>query len=92
MRFEKELEMLINRHSKEQESDTPDFILAVYLKRCLNNYAETVKARDRWYGFSGLSGTEPAITMHDLDPSAADCVQKHFSELIKTEPVLEESE
>lgn len=55
MDFEKELEMLINEHSKENESDTPDFILAQYLKSCLANYAETVKARDKWYGFKGLS-------------------------------------
>lgn len=33
--FEKELQTLINRHSKENESDTPDFILANYLKDCL---------------------------------------------------------
>ena len=55
MDFEKELEVLINKHSKENESDTPDFILAQYLKGCLANYAETIKSRDRWYGFKGLS-------------------------------------
>lgn len=55
MEFEKELEMLINKHSKENESDTPDFILAQYLKRCLANYAEAIKARDKWYDFKGLS-------------------------------------
>lgn len=55
MDFEKELEMLINKYSKENESDTPDFILAQYLKGCLAVYAETVKKRDSWYGFKGLS-------------------------------------
>jgi len=47
--FEKELEQLINQHSKENESNTPDFILAQYLKRCFEIYAETVKARDNWF-------------------------------------------
>jgi hypothetical protein len=53
MDFEKELEMLINKYSKENESDTPDFILAQYLQGCLTNYTETVKARDRWYDHKG---------------------------------------
>jgi hypothetical protein len=46
MYFEKELAMLINKYSKENESDTPDFILARYLKCCLANYTETVRARE----------------------------------------------
>jgi bifunctional ADP-heptose synthase (sugar kinase/adenylyltransferase) len=49
MQFEKELEMLINKHIRENEADTPSFILTQYLKGCLANYAETVKARDKWY-------------------------------------------
>ena len=61
MEFEKELEMLINEHSKENESDTPDFILAQYLKGCLANYEEAVKARDKWYGFKGLSERSSGI-------------------------------
>ena len=51
MEFEKKLEMLINEYSKENESDTPSFILAQYLKGCLANYVESVKVRDKWYGF-----------------------------------------
>lgn len=47
MNFEKELAILINKYSKENESDTPDFILAQYLKGCLANYTETVKAHDK---------------------------------------------
>lgn len=36
-----ELRSLINRHSKENGSDTPDFVLAQYLQHCLDafNYA-----------------------------------------------------
>ena len=52
--FREELESLINRHCIENDSDTPDFLLAEYIMACLRVYAKTVKARDKWYGFKGL--------------------------------------
>lgn len=48
--FEKELEALINTYSRENASNTPDFILAKYLKGCLKVFNKTVKARAKWYG------------------------------------------
>lgn len=48
--FERELESLINRYSKENESDTPDFILAHYIKSSLKAFNETVNMREKWYG------------------------------------------
>ena len=48
MTFEKELEELINKHSIENESDTPDFILAQYLIGCLDNFKSTINAREIW--------------------------------------------
>lgn len=48
--FRKELENLINRHSKENGSDTPDFILARYLENVLDNFDAAVKEREEWYG------------------------------------------
>lgn len=48
--FEEDLRALINRHSKEGESDTPDFILASYLLGQLRVFAEAMRERDRWYG------------------------------------------
>lgn len=48
--FEKELESLINRHSKENESNTPDFILAQYLSSCLAAWNTGVQQREGWYG------------------------------------------
>jgi len=50
MTFRKELIELINRHSKENGSDTPDFILADYLIECLKNFNKTMKLRESWYG------------------------------------------
>lgn len=70
MEFENELELLINKYSKENESDTPDFVLAEYLKGCLDIYSETVQKRDKWYGFKGLSSrsTISAPTIPDEVP------------------------
>lgn len=50
MNFETELQHLINRHSKENGSNTPDFILAKYLDVCLANFNSAVAERERWYG------------------------------------------
>ncbi len=48
--FEKELESLLNRYSKENDSNTPDFILVKFLERCLDNYNITLQQRDKWFG------------------------------------------
>jgi len=48
--FEKELERLLNKYSKENDSNTPDFILASYLKNCLENFGQTIQRREKWYG------------------------------------------
>ena len=48
--FLKELGDLLNRYSKENGSNTPDFILAEYLRGCLRNFDITVTMRERWYG------------------------------------------
>ncbi len=45
MNFEEELRALINKHSKENGSDTPDFVLAEYLTRCLSAFDGAVNAR-----------------------------------------------
>ncbi len=48
--FEKELEKLLNYHSLENGSNTPDFILAAYLRGCLENFNNTLISREKWYG------------------------------------------
>lgn len=48
--FRKKLQSLINEVSKENGSDTPDFILAEYLNDCLVAFDRAVVARERWYG------------------------------------------
>lgn len=44
--FETELRDLINRHSKEKGSNTPDFVLADYLTTCLKNFDYYVRYRE----------------------------------------------
>lgn len=46
--FKKRLSSLLNEFSIENDSDTPDFMLAEYLVRCLENFGVTVKDRDTW--------------------------------------------
>jgi len=48
--FQKQLATLINEYSKENDSDTPDFILARYLNAVLNNFNAAVMDREQWYG------------------------------------------
>ncbi len=54
----KELTRLLNRHSAENKSDTPDFILAVYLLDCLSAFEVAVIKRETWYGRSKNHGSE----------------------------------
>lgn len=56
--FEQELESLINRHSRENGSNTPDFILARYMLACLEAFEEATQKRDSWYDIA----PEPGIT------------------------------
>lgn len=48
--FKKELETLINRHSIDNDLNTPDFILAEYIIKCLTNLKITTIDRDTWFG------------------------------------------
>lgn len=57
-KFIKELETLINRFSKENGSNTPDYILAEYINGCLANFNKTVMKRSEWYGFRDRIGFE----------------------------------
>lgn len=45
----KELTALLNRHSAESGSDTPDWVLAQYLLDCLAGWDRAIVARQRWY-------------------------------------------
>ena len=59
--FVEKLRHAINSCSMENGSNTPDFLLADYLLRCLDNYDRTVRLREKWYG------REKATTTHIQD-------------------------
>ena len=44
------IETAINQECAENESNTPDFILADYLISCLEAFDIATKRRDKWYG------------------------------------------
>lgn len=48
--LEIELANLLNKHSAENLSGTPDFILAGYLAGCLENWNHWTKQRSYWTG------------------------------------------
>ena len=58
--FETELASLISRHSQENGSSTPDFLLARYLVGCLRAYEATVNLRDGWFGFKPFDRIDAA--------------------------------
>jgi hypothetical protein len=51
-----ELEHAINRHSAENGSNTPDWILADYLLECLKTFDRCVNAREKWHGRNKSEG------------------------------------
>lgn len=63
--FVKELENLINRYSKENDSDTPDFILARYMHNCLLNFNSTMKQRSIWH--------DNSVGIDDIDDPCPQC-------------------
>ncbi len=48
--LEQELKALLNRHSAEGRSNTPDFILAEFMVECLGIWHRATRKRDKWWG------------------------------------------
>ena len=44
-----DIESVINKHSREARSGTPDFILAEYLTDCLSAYEKATNQKDIWH-------------------------------------------
>lgn len=57
--FRTDLINSINKNSLENESNTPDFIIAEYLVNCLKNYNETYKMKIEWHSVGSIK--------HDLN-------------------------
>lgn len=56
--FKKELESLINKYSLENNSNTPDFMLADYLINCFDAYNKIKVWNDKWHSVDGVPKNE----------------------------------
>ena len=61
--FNEELCELINRHSMENGSNTPDYILANYLEMCLTAFGVAQRERDSFYGYDEDEDQEAYLTV-----------------------------
>ena len=48
--FREALTQLLNQYSKENSSNTPDYLLANFLIGCMDVFDLTVRRRDEWFG------------------------------------------
>jgi hypothetical protein len=58
-----DLAAMLNKHSAENASNTPDFILAEYLLGCLAAFNVATQQRETWYG-RDAAPSETAIEVH----------------------------
>jgi len=49
MSLESDLRTLLNVYSRENESDTPDYILSMFMVKCLNALEKATTDRDAWW-------------------------------------------
>lgn len=79
MSFETELQDLINKHSIENGSGTPDFILAGYIRGCLTAFELATNQRDCWYGFKSPSNAPIAsLIKFDTEKGITECSVKDY--------------
>jgi len=64
-KFAKELQELINRHSIENDSNTPDFILTEFVCDVLEAFSRALKKRESWYNRKD----RPGLTKEEIDAS-----------------------
>lgn len=56
--FRADLAAIINRHSRENASGTPDYILAKYLSDCLVAFDRATQHRAEWLSDDGVTTRE----------------------------------
>ena len=66
-KLEKKLESLINSESRENDSNTPDFILAEFMVNCLGAFELASNKREVWYGIE----LEPGCSVSREDIAGA---------------------
>lgn len=64
----RDLAEVLNRHSRENGSNTPDHVLAQYLSNCLDAFDVAVRGRAMWYGrIDSIGGAVPAPRVAETD-------------------------
>lgn len=58
VKLKDEIKNLLNKYSAEDESNTPDHVLAEYIANCLDAFDLAVNSRDSWYNISPEPGWE----------------------------------
>jgi hypothetical protein len=58
-----DIQSVINQHSRENASNTPDYLLAGFLIACLQAFELGVIQRDSFYGVTLVPGRTPALTL-----------------------------
>jgi hypothetical protein len=82
--FEQDLAQVINRHSRESASGTPDFVLAAYLVNCLEAFQHGVAQRAAFRGEQVEFKPFGKVSLIDYGPSHTGL---GFIESIDGEPV-----
>jgi hypothetical protein len=82
MTFLNELVCLINRYSRENASNTPDFILAQYIDGCLLAFETAVQQRETWYGRDAAPTMveKPRMTARELMDASPEARDKYMRE------------
>ena len=70
--FTNDLESLLNCYSKENGSNTPDFILQEFLIDCLTAFDKATSRRSAWYG-EGVEVHRPLLSNGDIHPEIEMC-------------------
>lgn len=70
-KLEERLKELLNSENREQDSDTPDFILAEYMMACLDAFELANNKREVWYGVELVPGQAKGRRLDTLDVSGS---------------------
>ncbi len=65
--LEKDIKALLNKHSREDDSNTPDFILAEYLIACLCAFEVASNRREVWYNVELKPGCQTTTKTEIVD-------------------------
>jgi len=54
-KLEGQIAYLLNKQGLDSKYNTPDFVLAAHLIRCLESFGDGVAAREKWLGVASIA-------------------------------------